>query len=355
MTTIILTYRNRDLSIVKQCLESLLMQNNKAFSAVLVDYGSTSNYRSGLIKLLEHYNFVTLIQCKTEQQLWCKSRAINIALKTIDTTSCFVGDIDMVYHLEFINVLNEKAHQTKSTYFQVGFLSETESQNEKPFLDYEIAFKSQKEATGMTLYNTALLKSINGYDEFYNGWGSEDTDVHMRLQNAGHQVCFYTKQLLMLHQWHPKNYRTKNDVTPFHSTLEQVNAAYLDLVPVTKKVKANTVYNWGVCNQAHYNALETVSESYTISNKIGELPAFINGVLLVKRDVVIQLEIILHKDYKTTKQKAKALLGKKTIAFKNMQSLNDSLLECIIRNLRNQAYQYQYNRITSRISLTIKL
>ncbi len=331
------------------------MQNNKAFNVVLVDYGSTSNYRRGLIKLLEHYNFVTLIQCKTEQQLWCKSRAINIALRSIDTTSCFVGDIDMLYHPEFINVLEKETNKTKTTYFQVGFLSEIESKKEKEFKNYEVAFKSKTEATGMTLYNTALLKSINGYDEFYNGWGSEDTDVHMRLQNAGHQVCFYTKQLLMLHQWHPKNYRTKNDVTPFHSSLEQVNAAYLDLVSVIKTVKANTVYNWGVYNQAHYNALETVIESYTISNKIGELPAFINGVLLVKRDLVIQLEIIVHKDYKTTKQKAKALLGKKTIAFKSMQSLNNSLLECIIRNFRNQAYQYQYNRITNRISLTIKL
>ncbi|WP_055448732.1 glycosyltransferase family 2 protein [Lacinutrix mariniflava] len=355
MVSIILTYRNRDLNIVKNCLESFAIQNNKIFDVVLVDYGSVSKYYNDLIQLLENYSFVTLIHCKTELQLWCKSRAINIALKTIETSYCFVGDIDMLYHPEFINVLEEEVNKTKTTYFQVGFLSETESKKEKEFKDYNVAFKSSKDATGMTLYNTNLLKSINGYDEFYNGWGSEDTDVHMRLQNAGHQVNFYAKQLLMLHQWHPKNYRSKNDVTPFHSTLEQVNTAYLDLVPITKKIKANTANNWGIYNQENYSKLEIVDTNYNLTNKIGELAAFINGVLLIKKDHVITLLITEHKEYKSAKQKTKALLGKKTLVFESMQSINDSLLEAIIRNLRNQAYQYQFNRNTNSITLTIKL
>lgn len=331
------------------------MQNNKIFDVVLVDYGSISKYYNGLMQLLENYSFVTLMHCKTELQLWCKSRAINIALKTVETPYCFVGDIDMLYHPEFINVLESESNKTLTTYFQVGFLSQTESKKKTVFNDYEVAFKSQKEATGMTLYNTKLLKSINGYDEFYNGWGSEDTDVHIRLQNAGHKVSFYTEQILMLHQWHPKKYRTKNDSTPFHSTLEQINATYLDLIIATRRTTANTEYNWGIYNHQDCQKLNNVDESYNVTNKTGELFTFINGVLLVKKNCVIKLIISEHKEYKSTKQKVKELLGKKTLSFVSMQSINDSLLESIIRDFRNQAYQFQFNRNANTISLTIKL
>jgi len=355
MTTIILTYRNRNLNIVKKCIESLVLQNNKNFKVVLVDYGSITNYKEQLSQLVSNYSFVTLLRCDTELQLWCKSRAINIALRTIETPYCFIGDIDMLYHPDFINVLNKEAYQTISTYFQVGFLSETESKKEQLFSNYEIAFKSQKDATGMTLYATELLKSINGYDEFYNGWGSEDTDVHVRLENAGYKVKFYTKQLLMLHQWHAKHYRTKKDVTPFHNNLEQINATYLGFVPLTKRIKANTIFNYGIYNKEDYKKLNTINKHYSITNKSGELLAFINNVLLVDKDEVIQLKVKTHKEYKTTKQKTKALLGKKTMSFEAMQTLNNNLLEYIISNLRNQAYQFQFNSNTNIISLTIKL
>lgn len=355
MIAIILTYRNRELKTVENCLESLANQKNKDFKVVLIDYGSNSNYNNALAQLLTNYSFVTLIHCETELQLWCKSRAINISLKTIKTEYCFVGDVDMLYHPDFVTILNTNASLNNTTYFQVGFLNEEESKKLKAFKDYNFAFKSNREATGMTLYNTELLKSINGYDEFYNGWGSEDTDVHLRLQNAGHQVSFYTEQLLMLHQWHPKNYRTKNDVTPFHSSLEQINAAYLDLVTTTKNVTANTAFSWGTYIQEDYKKLKVIDENYVITNKTGELLAFINGVLLVRKNVVINLEVTAHLDYKSAKQKTKALLGKKTLTFNSMQTVNDSLLECIIRNLRNLAYQFQFNRNTNKISLTIKL
>lgn len=355
MITIVLTYRNRELVIVKKCLESLLIQKNKDFKLILVDYGSNNVYKKGLEHLLKAYSFVKLIRCETTQQLWCKSRAINLALKEIETPYCFVGDIDMMYHPECIEVMHAIKLKNDATYFQVGFLSQEESKQEKVFNEYKINFKSKPEATGMTLYSTKLLKSINGYDEFYNGWGSEDTDVHVRLQNGGYQVSFFTDRILMLHQWHPKNYRKKNDLAPFHSTLEKINAQYLSLVERTKKVKANINTVWGSYDDNDYVTLDTVDHKYTITNKEGELSAFINAVLLVEKEKVIELEITAHKDYKSTKQKAKTLLGKKTIAFAGMQSINDNLLETIVSHLRNQAYQYEFDAICNTIKLTIKL
>ncbi len=322
---------------------------------ILVDYGSVLNYERDLRELVTKYDFITLVRCEATQQLWCKSRAINIALKQCDTVCFFVGDIDMLYAPDFVETLETLKSETVTTYFQVGFLSEIESKEKKNFADYEINFKSNLEATGMTLYPTALLKAINGYDEYYNGWGSEDTDAHVRLRNGGHEVIFHTDSILMLHQWHPKHYRSANDLTPFHTELEQINASYLTYVKETGKVKANTNFKWGIYNQKDYEALNTIDQTYSITNKSAEFFAFVNAILLVDKDVVIKLDVKKHKDYRSQKQKVKSVLGKKTMTFLKFDDMNNRILDCMVNQLRGKAYKYQFNVKDESISLIVKL
>ena len=355
MIAIILTYRNRDLKILKKCLDSLLKQTNKNFKVVLVDYGSIEVYKEKLNQVLKEYDIVTLIRCNTQQQLWCKSRAINIALKQCKTPYVFVGDVDMIYHSGFIDKLNDLKSDTQISYFQVGFLNETESKNDKTFNDYRINFKSNQEATGMTLFSTEALNSVNGYDEFYNGWGAEDTDVHVRLRNAGYKVRFYSDSVLILHQWHPKQYRNKNEMAPFHGSLEQINHEYLKFSKKNIKTKANLIFPWGMYNVSDYDALKKSDITYSLTNKESELKAFINNVLLSEKDKVIEVQIASHKEYKSLKQHVKRVLRRKAISFLEMYIINNMLLECIIMNLRDKAYQFYYDSNNQKIHLIIKL
>tara|TARA_R110002049_G_scaffold3795_5_gene27650 strand:- start:129131 stop:130102 length:972 start_codon:yes stop_codon:yes gene_type:complete len=322
---------------------------------VLADYGSMPTYKTDIKKLTSDFNFSHFISCETEQQLWCKSRAINIALKQCETPYVFVGDVDMVYHPEFINTLNTVKNEAQITYFQVGFLSETESKTNSHFEDYKIAFKSDEEATGMTLYPTEVLKSIHGYDEFYHGWGAEDTDVHIRLKNAGYPIHFYSKEILMLHQWHPKSYRNKNDLAPFHSILEKINHDYLRFSKSTNKIKANLNFPWGVYNPSDYEALKKIETSYNLTNKESEIKAFINNVLVSEKNKVVEVLIQPHRAFKSIKQRVKKILGRKTVSFLSMDTVNDLLLESIITNLRDKAHQFQYDSKKQTIHLIIKL
>lgn len=355
MITIALTYRNRELRILKKCLDSLKNQNNNNFKVVLVDYGSLKVYTEPLNQLVKAYDFLSFISCETQGQLWCKSRAINIALKKCDTPYFFVGDIDMLFHPDFVNHLQELKDGDTVTYFQVGFLSEKESLANKEFEDYNINFRSNAEATGMTLYSTDVLKAVNGYDEFYHGWGSEDTDVHCRLMNAGYTVNFFAEKILMLHQWHKKAYRELNYLTPFHSGLEQINLAYLEFTKKLKKIKANSNFSWGTYNTSGYKALEKVAVVYQITNKKSEVKGFVNNILLSEREKVIKVEISEHEAYRSLKQTIKKLLGKKTIAFLEMEAVNNMLLETIISNLRTNPYSFSFSVKNKHISLTIKL
>ena len=355
MTTIILTNRNRGLQIVKKCLLSLKQQTVQTFKVLLVDYGSHKTYQEQLHLVAENYEFVTLIQCDTQQQLWCKSRAINIALKQCKTTFVFVGDIDMLYHPKFIEKLNKLKNKNTAIYFQVGFLNKEESKQIKNFKDYKISFKSKKEATGMTLFNTQTLMAINGYDEFYNGWGSEDTDVHVRLKNVGFKVNFFDKEVLLLHQWHSKQYRTKNSLEPFHSSLEQTNSEYLKLTALSKQIKANLGFQWGNYNKLDYEQLSKTDLTFKITNSEAQVKAFINRILLTEKNKIIHVTVSTHNEYKSLKQSIKKMLGKKTISFLSMKPVNDMLLESIISNLRNSAYKFQYDVKAKKILLTIKL
>ncbi|WP_428231302.1 glycosyltransferase family 2 protein [Flavobacterium sp.] len=356
MITIAITYRNRDLQIVENCLNSLKNQSNTSFKVVLVDFGSEDSYASSLIKLTLNYPFVQLISCAVKKQLWNKSRAVNIALQQCSSDYFFVGDIDMIFHQNFIEKLDQLKNQNEITYFQVGFLDQKESTEKKSFHEYKINHLSGKDATGMTLYPATLLKSINGYDEFYHGWGAEDTDVHFRLHNKNVRVNFYTDELFILHQWHPKSYRTKSSQEPFHRQLEKINHKYIQQMQINKAIEANTHLDWGILPlQETYSCLHAPAYTFSITNDKNDIEAFLSGTLINLKDVVIDVTIVKHLWYKSFKNEVKKITGKKYYQFLSLDAVNDAVLLTIISSLRNQPYEYEYSVQGQTINLKIKL
>lgn len=356
MITIALTYRNRDLRIVQNCLDSLINQSNSSFRVILVDYGSQDTYVSSLTKLIANYPFVQFISCPLKKQLWNKSRAINIALQHCSSDYFFVGDIDMIFHKGFTEKLFQLKNQNEVTYFQVGFLDQEESKKTKSFNEFRINHLSHKEATGMTLYSTALLKSINGYDEFYHGWGAEDTDVHIRLQNKKVKVNFYDEKIFILHQWHPKSYRSSVSIEPFHSHLERINHQYIQQTKKFKVIQANSYFNWGMLPIVEdYSGLKYPEYTFSITNEKNDIEAFLTGTLFNLKDVVVNVQVVKHLFYKNFKNEVKKVMGKKHYQFFSFDEINDSILLTIISSFRNQAYEYEYSKTEQTINFKIKL
>jgi cellulose synthase/poly-beta-1,6-N-acetylglucosamine synthase-like glycosyltransferase len=48
------------------------------------------------------------------------------------------------------------------------------------------------------------LEAINGFDEEYEGYGREDTDVELRLRNLGLRIRSMKGLALQFHVWHPR-------------------------------------------------------------------------------------------------------------------------------------------------------
>ena len=353
MITIVLTYRNRELRIAKNCLDSLANQSEKAFEVILVDYGSNPDFAKEIKSVVSNYSFIKFISCPTSGQLWSKCRSINMALKQTTTPYFMVGDIDLIFHPDFIKIANSKA-SNNVLYFKYGFLSKEESLLEKEFEDYQVDFFGGKEVTGTTLFPTEELKSVNGYDEFYHGWGAEDTDIHIRLENLGLNIEFYDEQALVKHQWHPKAYRSKDSTSPYHSTLERVNHNYMYMTQANSRTIVNLTNEWGkIPVESDYLKL-TKSPDFTfnITNNELDFVALLGQFKNFKNEVV-EIEINDVDLKSKLKQQLKKRLKKKYFNHVNMETANNLLLEEIIKNYRNQPYIYKFNRVKGCINLTI--
>jgi GT2 family glycosyltransferase len=57
------------------------------------------------------------------------------------------------------------------------------------------------------------LEAINGFDENYEGYGREDTDAELRLQNLGLKIKSMKGLAIQFHVWHPRR-----EFTPANDT-----------------------------------------------------------------------------------------------------------------------------------------
>ena len=354
--TIVIPNRNRDLKTVQRSVASIVAQLIDATRLVIVDYGSELSYQIELEQLINSFDQVELILCPTQGQLWNKSRCINMVLKSCTTTHFMVADMDMIWHPHFLKNQIESFSQNESVYFTVGMMTQEESKFEKAFEEYAIKFQTNHEATGITIFPTTHLKSINGFDEFYHGWGSEDTDAHVRLQHAGYQVRFRESEILFKHQWHAKSYRSKQSTSPFHPYLERINQSYLLMTQEFKKVKSNSKNSWGkTCDMEIYQKLSIPSLYLKVHAIEQDVKALVYSLKGIDEHAVIEVQITNHPESKSLKNIIKKGLGKKTLRFISLDRANEVLLEAIIRNHQNCAYSYSYDHMASIIILRIKL
>ncbi|WP_308992648.1 glycosyltransferase [Mariniflexile litorale] len=351
MITLVLTNRNRDLRIVEKCLQSLHEQTCVDFELFLVDYGSNKGYKSQLETLLKLYPKIQYIDCPVEGQLWHKCRAINIALQQTNTPYFLVGDIDLIFAPTFIENAIRLAKPNEVHYFQYGFLSQEESLANKNFGSYELAFRGSEEVTGTTLFPTTALKVLHGYDEFYHGWGAEDTDVHIRMKNAGNAIFFYDKAVLVKHQWHPKVYRSKFSKHPFHSKLERINHSYMLLSYRAQRTIVNQNIDWGSPTlKEDYEKLTSIYRYIHIKCTLIEVNALLAQMANFNNEVIL-IEITPLSLSDKVKNILKHLFGRKHQLLYNMEVVNNLLLEAIIKQFRNNPYSHTFNRSQKSIQL----
>lgn len=356
MLTLIFPYRNRDLERVKRSLDSLKSQTDHEFQVVFVDYGSDPEQAAKAQSLLSSYSFASYNYMPYRYQPWNKSRALNSVIRDLDGGYGFVADIDMIFHPEFIATLRSVMDPDKAVYFKVGFLSEEESKKNLPFNEYQVSFYSDAGATGLTLFPVEALKALRGFDEFYHFWGSEDSDVHVRLKNAGHQVAFYEENTLLLHQWHViyRNKETRELTEDLQlSGIVQINYQHLLNAGESGRTVVNpTSWGGGTSQEILDDAEERIPKK--IQNSRREIDVFLFGTLPALPSGVHLFEFV-EKEHRSPKNSLKRLIGKRMPSYYDMKSVNDRLLLHLIGFYRDTPFSYQVDIAKPSILLKIAI
>ncbi|WP_298328199.1 glycosyltransferase family 2 protein [uncultured Dokdonia sp.] len=336
--TVVLPNRNRDLRLVVKSIDSIYSQIEENVKLILVDYGSPLAYQKELKNVCGKFSKLQIILYQTQGQLWNKSIIINSVLKHCTTEYFMVSDIDMIWHPNFLRAVSSFLKNAKTIYFPVGFMPEGESELNKSFDEVIIKGVSGVEATGITIFPTEHIKSIGGFDEFYHGWGGEDTDVHLRLQRAGYDVEFIKDSMYFKHQWHSKVYRNIKSKYPFAETLELINGQYLNRVKKGIAVKANHLGEVGVVPEPYdLNMPEVSIDVYATRDQVFSALYYMDNY----KEHRVFLKVCLHPERKDIVKKMKRKLRNKSINFISILEVNNIVLEWIVFKARNSYYDYK--------------
>lgn len=276
MITYIYPYRDRGITRVKRSLNSLSEQYDKDFKVIFVDYGSELKTANQMEQLLAEYPFVNYIYTYSQGKPWSRSNALNIGIKQAQTDFVLSADIDMIFHPTFNGLLKELSDIKKVTYFKVGYLSEKENfdQNNLKPESY-----SGSRAKGICLYPKSGLMAINGFDEFFNCWGSEDEDVIDRLQLYGLEKVFYIESILVFHQYHKPFKDLKHKLLSKDLSFDQVRFHNDKKRKFNKNeniIKVNKNRNWGeIVEKEHYDNFVNTSITRTLTSYKTEVDFFL--------------------------------------------------------------------------------
>lgn len=358
MITLLYTFKNKDIQRVKKSLDSLLLQTEKQFEVLFVDYGSQQEISLKLQELLSHYSFVHYIYSYHVNQPWSRSKAINIGLRNITTPYVFVSDIDMLFHETFVAQLYDLKSPTISYYFKVGFLNEKETLANKAFSEYTISYVSSLGAQGLSLFPTEALLAIRGYDEFFHFWGGEDEDVHARLRNNGLEVKFFDEPILLLHQWHP-TYRSslnkKLTIVLQQDRIARINQEHFRINTYLKNTIVNSE-NWGaIISKEQLEVLNKPEIIIELDNKKSTIDNLLFSVLRNSNLKILTVTIKEDTFPKTVKYKFKKLSGKSIPEYYTMKEVNDLILLHLVAFYNNSVYQYVVGDSLNTIHFTIQL
>jgi len=196
LVNLIIPKRDRHQSLLV-CLHYLnLACNDKRFKVTV--YIVDDSVKFSTIGNYENFNLVPLPY--PNQSMFNKSRLINYALSHMGDCDWFsIIDVDMIYSDNFLDCINKKIELGCEYIVSHGYklkknISEYIISN-KPSIEYFRGSAEKEEfrvgPSQITLTKTAYSKllSVFGtplYDEFYEGWGAEDSDISIKsmfLQN----------------------------------------------------------------------------------------------------------------------------------------------------------------------------
>ncbi len=208
--TIIIGVKNRFDYRVVNALRSIKNQrySKNLIKTILVDYGSDNELISKLKKLCEEFD--TEYVRVNNVPVWNRSHCLNIGIKKTSTKYVLVSDTDIIFK---DNYISEAINELKKNPYQVvvSEMIDLTKEASKENINFETLNKARFKPryfgtphNSMPLTLTYFYYEINGFDEMYSVWGSEDNDLIKRFKYLGLNLKNICSKSVYFHQWHQK-------------------------------------------------------------------------------------------------------------------------------------------------------
>lgn len=241
--------------VLKLCLESLFAQQDKNFEIIVADDGSSpanlnktqafcadspvavsyihhedQGFRAGTIRNK------AVSQSKGDYLLFIDGDCVLLPdfiarHRQLAATRCFVPGNRVLLSPEFTRQVIEQQIplHTKSLYYFLWRRLQQKINRISGFFHLPLGFlrhiQPQKWQRAMTC-NLGVWKKdfigVNGFDELFEGWGYEDSDLVIRLIHAGIKRKEGRFAVPVLHLWHPHNDKSQQDMN-YQRLLERLN------------------------------------------------------------------------------------------------------------------------------------
>ncbi|WP_115461513.1 glycosyltransferase family 2 protein [Winogradskyella aurantiaca] len=355
--TIIYAYRDRNVELVENSLQSLIVQSSQDFSIVFVDYGSQANRSQKLKTFINEVDNISYYYVGHPGLLWNKSKALNYGIRSVQSDFVLTADVDVLFPSNFIECCHGLLDASKFTLFKIAYLTKSSTSKLKFPLDIlELGHSHIGQTFGIGLYPRAAFESVSGYDEFFHFYGFEDEDINNRLVMSG---C--TQDLndtTIFHQWHekfPRQLKNELSVIPRYKHALRLNQQHFVWNKSTKRTMANTK-QWGQCwNFDDLDRLKNPDQTIKLNNNLSVLNHFFEVQLMQIPSKVVKIEITESPIARSLKFKLKSLLNKTTQVYLNMSEVNDLILKQIVFKYSDHNYSFRISEDLKRITLIISL
>lgn len=247
--TVIIPCKNRDTN-VQFCLGAITTCN-PSVNVLLVDFGS----KKPLNYLSDKYANVTVINVKTNNGFFHKSRALNIGIRFVTTKFVCAIDADQIMQANFFNVVyetltsNKKALVSCKTYGLKKIPNNSSPDTvRKDYNNLYLLAKSLGNRHGdgcCTAIKTSWVKKVHGWDESYVGWGAQDSDFAMRAHFSGFIRIWIQNKTSMVHLPHFKRSRYYDPNKYFKPNRQRFLIRRRNVRKNRKLVVVNRKINWG--------------------------------------------------------------------------------------------------------------
>lgn len=357
--TIIFAHRDRDKERIKISLESLRKQKLQNVEVIFVDYGSEPGLVNALESLLGQFDFVRFFHLPVSQLLWNKSKALNYGILQTQSPYIFIADVDLIFHPDTSQLFKKLAVGDNFFLFKLGYLDRAESEKLAENYNFEDLNPARfGEVNGMILAPRKAFLEVNGFDEFFHFYGSEDEDLFARMENAGYKreanaaAYFY-------HNWHPSFAGSEDKIitrNPRIKNIMRINQRHFlrnrEMV-IIEPSRQDTIGS--VIKKEKSDLLKKPTKIIKIFNILSHVEHFLGEELRSYTGEIVKIEFVEDPYFHTLKHKVKKSLGKQTQPYCSFKEVNDMVLKKILFNYRNHNYSFKISEDLKKIILIIQL